>query len=184
MMGEYDPGRMHVGLKPPGTLVLAVRFAMRTLFAITTGTLLAACDPGWTYHVSANRVPNRATIPSPATSVDLSLRLLEARLFSLGLHIRVAVANASSQGVGLDSASLQVFDLRGEPLALVRTGGCAIGYPTVHLSTCSLWGDFSVRPTTALYARNPVLRALTVRVQGKARGGGSVLLTLPLEWDD
>src|SRR5256885_8436202 len=119
MMGEYDPGRMHVGLKPPGTLVLAVRFAMRTLFAITTGTLLAACDPGWTYHVSAYRVPNRATIPSPATSVDLSLRLLEARLFSLCLHIRVAVANASRQGVRLDSASLQAFRLPREPRALL-----------------------------------------------------------------
>jgi len=156
---------------------------MRALLAIATYMLLTACDPGWTYHVSAARAQHGEPVPSPADSQKLSLELLEAQLFTYRLYIRVAVRNASTEGLVLDSASLQAFDRRGDPLTPWLTGGCAIGYPTAHLPTCSPWRYFVVEPITWPYTRNPALREITVHLRGTVRGGQNVLLTLPLEWD-
>jgi len=155
---------------------------MRPL-AIAVSLLVAGCDPGWTYHVATDQMPPVPTAPTPADSAPLSLELVEARLSSLGLHIRVAIPNASTHGLTLESTSLRVLDRDGGPLPLTLVGGCAIGYPKAHLSTCSPWGDFSVHPTTGLFRPNPTLQELTVHVEATTRVGKHVTLTLPLTWD-
>ena len=155
---------------------------MRAL-GIAVSLLVAGCDPGWTYHVATDRMPSVPTTPTLADSAPLALELLEARLFALGLHIRVAIPNASTHGLTLDSASLGVLDREGRPLSRTLVGGCAIGYPRAHLSTCSPWGDFSVHPTTGLFRPNPTLQELTVRVEATTGMGKPVTLKLPLTWD-
>src|ERR1051325_6691398 len=145
--------------------------------------LVAGCDPGWTYHVATDRMPSVPTTSRLADSAHLSLELVEARLFAGGLHIRVAIPNASTHGFTLDSASLRVLDRQSRSLPPTLVGGCAIGSPKAHLSTCSPWGDFSVHPTTRFFRPNPTLQELTVRVEATTQVGKHLTLTLPLTWD-
>jgi len=157
---------------------------MRSLLPIVILVLAAGCDPGWTYHERAPRTSTNTTVRTPAELDTFSLRLREAWLFAGAFHLRATVVNTSGQPRPLDSASLQVLDGQGNPLKPVTVGGCAIGYPTARLSSCSPEGYFSVRSTTGFYRRNPVLQELTVRVEGVTRAGRHVALTLPLEWGD
>ena len=163
---------------------------MRLLLAIVP-VLIAGCDPGWTYHEASRHMPTSAPAEARASEpATLSLKLLEARLFAGGLHLRTTVVNAAAELRTLDSASLQVLDAQGSPLKTVRVGGCAIGYPTARLSSCSPEGDFSVNPGDFTFnpmkpfRRNPALREVTVRVQGVTGSRRHVVLTLLLEWDN
>src|SRR5437879_5469008 len=124
---------------------------MRAPLGIAISLLVAGCDPGWTYHVASDRASAVPTAPALGDSAHLSVELVEASLFAGGLHIRVAIPNAPTHGLTLDSASLRVLDREGRPLPRTLAGGCAIGYPKAHLSTCSPWGDFSVHPTTRFW---------------------------------
>ena len=156
---------------------------MRAPLGMAVSLLVAGCDPGWTYHVATDQMPTVQAAATLADSAHLSLELVQAWLFAGGLHIRVTIPNASTHGLTLDSASLQVLDRQGGPLPRTLVGGCAIGYPKAHLSTCSPWGDFSVHPTTGFVRPNPTLQELTVRVEATTRVGKHVTLTLPLTWD-
>ena len=158
---------------------------MRAMLIIVISVLLAGCDPGWEYNVPEPETRTSVrTVPS-ADSGNLSLELVRARVFSMGLYVRVAVTNASVEGLTLDSASMQVFDRDGTSLKRIGpVAGCAIGHLDVPVPTCRPEAEFSVSPTTGFFRPNPTLQALTVRVTGLARDGRHVVLTLPLTWDN
>jgi hypothetical protein len=158
---------------------------MRAILISIISVLVAGCDPGWDYHVPTPGTPTSATTFPSADSGNLSLQLIRARVFSMSLYVRVAVANASVECLTLDSASMQVFDRDGTPLKRIgAVAGCAIGYPDARLPTCSPEAEFSVSPTTGFFRPNPTLQELTVRVEGLARGGRHVVMNLPLTWDN
>jgi hypothetical protein len=157
---------------------------MRAILTIIISVLVAGCDPGWGYHVPTPGAHTRATILPPADSGNPSLRLIRARVFSMGLHVHVAVTSAAIEGLALDSASLQVYDRDGNPLKRIgAVTGCARGYADARPPTCSLEADFSVAPLTRFFRPNPALNELTVRVEGLARDGRHIVLNLPLTWD-
>lgn len=158
---------------------------MRSILIIIISALVAGCEPGWGYHVSPQGTHTREPTFPAADASSLSLRLIRARVFGAGLHIRVAVTNAAVEGLTLDSASLQVFDRNGS--ALKRSGsveGCGIGHPEVRLPTCTPRADFLVDPTNLFFRPNPALQELTVSVGGLARNARHVILSLPLTWDN
>ena len=157
---------------------------MRIVIVMAIAILAVGCDPGWTYHVQGRSTATSGLSSAIPDADNLSLNLLEARLFAGGLHIRTTVVNRLGHVTPLDSASLQIFDRSGTILTPSRVSGCAIGYPASRLSSCSPEADFSVRPTIAFSRRNPALEQLTVRVSGVTRSGRGVVLTLPLEWNN
>jgi hypothetical protein len=156
---------------------------MRIILAMTVLLLAAGCDPGWTYHVQNPRMARTHTASGLSDSENLSLLLLDAHLFAMGLHIRTTVVNASGQLVPLDSASVKVFDRSGQMLTVNRVAGCDVGAPMSRLQSCSPEAYVSVTPLTVLFRPNPALQRLTVRVEGVTRSGRHVTICLPLEWD-
>ncbi len=157
---------------------------MRAILTIIISVLVAGCDPGWMYHVPTPGAHTSATTLPPADSGNLSLQLIRADLFSMGLYVHVAVTHAAIEGFTLDSASLQVFDRDGNPLKRIgAVAGCARGYADARPPTCSPEANFSVVPTTRFFRPNPALHELTVRVEGLARDGRHIVLNLPLTWD-
>ena len=157
--------------------------SMRLLLTLSLCLVVTGCDPGWTYHVAIPQVPGDTTFAGSTDSTGLSLQLIGASLFATQLDVRVAVLNASHQGLTLDSTSVQVLDRDGRPLKLIRVAGCAIGYPNTQLPTCSPEASFEAHSTTRLFRPNPALKELTVRIQGLSATGQPVVLTLSLIWD-
>src|SRR6266700_3444204 len=129
---------------------------MRAPLGVAVSLLVAGCDPGWTYHVATDQMPTVQAAATLADSAHLSLELVQAWLFAGGLHIRVGIPNASTRGLTLDSASLQVLDRQGGPLP--RTLVAAVPSDTQR-RTCRR----AVPGAISLSTRRPAFFALTQR---------------------
>jgi hypothetical protein len=153
---------------------------MRVSLIVLLALVVAGCDPGWRYHLASN-----TGAASLHESGPIRTELVHARLFSLGLHVTVSVANASALEVMIDSVDLAVRDADDGVLPQDYLSGCKAPVGArLRLSpatACEVSASFRVDPGT--WRRNRRLRALSVRLTTMVNNT-RVLNTLPLEWDN
>src|SRR5687768_11099840 len=131
---------------------------MRFRFLFPLIILAAACDPGWRYRVSSKPPQNPAT-----SSIPIRLELVQAIVFSLGLHATVNVVNATTATIALESPVMMIRDASARTLPAQRIRGCSPmdGGPfrLAPSESCPLEADFRVDPGS--WRANPRLRTLS-----------------------
>ncbi|HET7585646.1 MAG TPA: hypothetical protein VFK13_12100 [Gemmatimonadaceae bacterium] len=173
----------------------ALRRRIRSV-TLLAAAAIAACDQGWTYHQAPGApttIPLRASsAPQDDSATAMSIYVMNASVFSIGLGVDVYLFNQAGAPIALDSVSMVVRDARGRVLVPSSTYSCTEGEtrpPRVlaPVQSCQVSAQFEVNPgyplLIALGHRNGDLERLTATLSVRA-GDRRGTVVLPLEWDD
>ena len=140
---------------------------MRFRFLLPLVAFLVGCDPGWQYQVSS-----KPSMRPASASTSVRVELVRAFVFSLGLHLKLDVINATTATIELESPVMTLRDASDTPLTPTFQEGCGpIGRGARRLApseSCSMEARFPVDPGT--WRANPRLRTLIVRIEAKIDG--------------